>query len=236
MILVYLRHGEPIYDPDSLTENGKLQAEALSKRLSRLKVNRIFSSPSNRALQTAIPTSKRLNKEIEILDFMDEKYVWEELTLKDNNRIRWLFQDEDARLLLQKGNILYNKEWYKEEEFKDYHFDKGFNRVNIETDKFLESLGYLHERENNRYKIIKKNDDINLIFAHQGFGMAFLSSMLDIAYPYLSTHIDISHSSMTVIYFKECKGYSIPKILTLSNDSHLYKEELSTLYNHEIEL
>jgi len=29
MILFYVRHGDPIYDPDSLTPLGKRQAEAL---------------------------------------------------------------------------------------------------------------------------------------------------------------------------------------------------------------
>ena len=33
MILYYLRHGDPIYSPDSLTPLGHEQAKALAKRL-----------------------------------------------------------------------------------------------------------------------------------------------------------------------------------------------------------
>lgn len=33
MILYYIRHADPIYDPDSLTPLGIRQAEALAKRL-----------------------------------------------------------------------------------------------------------------------------------------------------------------------------------------------------------
>lgn len=33
MLFYYIRHGDPIYDPDSLTPLGKRQAEALGKRL-----------------------------------------------------------------------------------------------------------------------------------------------------------------------------------------------------------
>ena len=33
MLLFLIRHGDPIYDPDSLTPLGKKQAEAVAKRL-----------------------------------------------------------------------------------------------------------------------------------------------------------------------------------------------------------
>ena len=33
MLLFYIRHGDPVYDPDSLTPLGLKQAEAVAKRL-----------------------------------------------------------------------------------------------------------------------------------------------------------------------------------------------------------
>ena len=33
MLLYIIRHGDPCYNPDSLTEKGKRQAEALARRL-----------------------------------------------------------------------------------------------------------------------------------------------------------------------------------------------------------
>lgn len=41
MILFYIRHGEPIYEPDSLTELGERQAEAVAKRLSMFGIDKI---------------------------------------------------------------------------------------------------------------------------------------------------------------------------------------------------
>ena len=65
--------------------------------------------------------------------------------------------------------------------------------------------------------------------------MAFLSSLLDIPYPIFSTHFDLSHSSMTVIHFDDEKTDRIyPKVLQLSNDSHLYREGILTGYNNRI--
>ena len=35
MLLFYIRHGDPIYNPDSLTPQGERQAEALAKQIGR---------------------------------------------------------------------------------------------------------------------------------------------------------------------------------------------------------
>ena len=67
MIFYYIRHGDPIYDPDSLTPLGTRQAEALSKRLALYGLDKIYCSTSNRAFLTAKPTCELLNKEAERL-------------------------------------------------------------------------------------------------------------------------------------------------------------------------
>ncbi len=56
MLFFYIRHGDPIYEPDSLTVLGQKQADALAKRLSIYGIDRIYSSPSGRAVQTAKST------------------------------------------------------------------------------------------------------------------------------------------------------------------------------------
>ena len=71
MILYYIRHGEPIYDPDCLTELGHKQADAVSKRLALYGVDEIYSSTSIRARQTAEP----LNTEFLLLNEISEKDV-----------------------------------------------------------------------------------------------------------------------------------------------------------------
>ncbi|MBQ1206574.1 MAG: histidine phosphatase family protein, partial [Clostridia bacterium] len=55
MLLYVIRHGDPIYNPDSLTEKGKRQAEALARRLAVNGLDKIYSSPLVRAQQTAQP-------------------------------------------------------------------------------------------------------------------------------------------------------------------------------------
>ena len=55
MLLYYVRHGDPIYDPDSLTPLGARQAEAVAKRLARYGLDEIYVSSSQRAKDTAKP-------------------------------------------------------------------------------------------------------------------------------------------------------------------------------------
>ena len=54
MLIFYVRHGEPIYQPDSLTEHGKKQASALVQRMIECNPDRIFSSSSNRAISIRV--------------------------------------------------------------------------------------------------------------------------------------------------------------------------------------
>ena len=51
MLLFYLRHGDPTYNPDALTPLGHRQAEALAKRLSVYGLDKIYASTSIRAMQ-----------------------------------------------------------------------------------------------------------------------------------------------------------------------------------------
>ena len=60
MLLYIIRHGDPIYPTDSLTDRGKIQAEAVGKRMFDAKIDRIFSSPMGRAMQTAEPACRLL--------------------------------------------------------------------------------------------------------------------------------------------------------------------------------
>ena len=49
MLFFYIRHGDPIYNPDMLTPLGQEQAHAVAKRLALFGIDRVFASSSNRA-------------------------------------------------------------------------------------------------------------------------------------------------------------------------------------------
>ena len=235
MIFFYIRHGEPIYTPDSLTPLGIKQAQAVSKRLSMYGIDRVYSSTSNRAIQTAQPTSELLEKEIKLLDFAHEKWAWDELVVMRDGKKKWLFQDDEMRELFADPAVLsLGYEWYNHPALTTYK--KGFERVQKYSDDLFGELGYSHIKNTGKYTVINPNNERVALFAHQGFGIAFLSAVLDIPYPIVANHFDMCHSGITAIEFEEKDGYAIPRMLTLSSDSHLYKENLPTKYNGRVDL
>lgn len=233
MIFFYIRHGNPIYVPDKLSPLGKRQAEALAKRLAVYGLDKIYSSTSGRAMETAQPTCELLAKKMILLDFAHEKYAGEELTVTHpDGRRGWIFDFPDLMQKFLERNVEAPDEpWYELPDIKEFNLQNGIDRIANCSDEFFRSLGYEHIRGSGIYKVIKPNNERVALFAHQGFGMAFLSNLLDIPYPKFSTHFDLSHSSMTVIEFSEKNGYTMPKVCTYSSDSHLYREGLPTEYN-----
>lgn len=237
MILYYVRHGDPIYNPDSLTPLGQRQAEAVGKRLALYGIDEVYSSDSNRAMQTAEPTCQLLKKEKKLCHWANENVAWREFTVANvEGRMTWGFHHKPTVELFNSSEVrALGDKWYEHPAFEGTGFKDGMLRVNGEADAFLLSLGYRHNREGGFYEAVEPNEKRIALFAHQGFGMAFLSSVMDMNYPHFSTHFDISHSSVTVIRFAG-EGRIYPKLLQLSNDSHLYKEGLLTGYNNSIRI
>jgi probable phosphoglycerate mutase len=233
MLFFYIRHGDPIYDPDSLTELGKKQADAVSKRLALYGIDKIYASSSNRAIQTAKPTCEILKKDMEILDFANEQHAWDELNVERDGRKRWICDDPGMKELFTDESLLASgHKWYEYPGLSEYK--AGIERISENTVELFKSLGYERIDKTGKYKVLKHNDDRVALFAHAGFGMGFLSEVLCIPYPVFATHFDICHTGMTVIEFKEENGFAIPKVLTLSSDSHLYREGLPTKYNNVV--
>lgn len=235
MLLFYVRHGHPTYNPDCLTEAGFKEAEALVCRMKRIKPDKIFASTSTRAIQTAEPTAKYLGKEITLLDWCNEGHAWKDFHVsvekEDGDTLHtWCFGYRPIRELFASKEMRdLGEKWYTHPAVEKYNFGKGVNRVQNETYAFLEELGYRHTE--NGYEAIRPNNDRIALFAHQGFGMAFLSAVLDIPYNQIASHFDMTFTGITVIDFGG-EGKVIPRMLQLSNDSHLFASDMETIYNN----
>ncbi|MBQ7913650.1 MAG: histidine phosphatase family protein [Clostridia bacterium] len=240
MFLYYVRHGDPIYEPDSLTELGRKQAQALSNRFALYGLDEIYSSTSTRAQMTAEPTAKRLHLPIIPCDWAHEGLVYEDFSVtKEDGARSWVFFNSHFIDLFNSQEVIaLGDKWYTHSAFKNERFESGIVRIHNAVDEFMLSFGYKHDRARKRYQrvgVTKRADGEEkriALFAHQGFGLAFLSSLLDIPYPFFCTHFDISHTGTSVIAFGDDGEFVYPKLLQHSNDSHLYKEGLTTGYNN----
>ncbi len=70
--ILIIRHGDPDYENDCLTEVGKRDVSLLSEKLAKRNIDMIFSSPYGRAKQTADAIAKTTGKAVEELDFLEE--------------------------------------------------------------------------------------------------------------------------------------------------------------------
>lgn len=238
MIFYYIRHGDPTYKPNELTPLGRRQAEAVAKRLSLYGVDKIFASTSNRAYETAVPTCEMMKQEATLLDFANEKYTSADMMFRmtEDGPRRWVFETpEMIDLFCSKEIRDLGDRWYDHPAFEGYNFKSCIQRIYGQADEFFASLGYVHERFTGRYRIASPAYERVAMFAHQGFGLAFLSCVLDIPYPQFATRFDMGHTGMTAIEFQENGEYAVPRVLTLSSDSHLYREGLPTRYQNRLE-
>jgi len=99
-VLLLIRHGENEYVkkgrlagrlPDvHLNETGRSQAQSLADRLAKAPIKAIYSSPLERALETAEPLARCLNLEtIPRLGFLETDYgEWQGQTLKSLRRLK----------------------------------------------------------------------------------------------------------------------------------------------------
>lgn len=232
MLFFYVRHGEPIYDPDSLTPLGQEQAAALATRLAKHGLDEIYSSTSNRARQTAQPTAKALAKEVTLLDFANEGHAWRQLSFEQDGHRMWLFQSGRMRRIFSSPEITsLGADWYRHPDFTQYR--EGMERIAREGDAFLASLGYEHIVGSGSYRVREANERRVALFAHHGFGMAFLSHLLDIPYPAFATRFDMCHSGLTVIRFANEGEYAFPKVLSFTDTGHLYREDVPVRYDEQ---
>lgn len=235
MLLYIIRHGEPDYSTDTLTERGKKQAEAVGKRLYDSKIDRIFSSPFGRAKETAEPACKMLGIEKNIEEWTHE-IGNEGLTSFPDGKDKWSWYLQNT--------------YYREKGCLDLPYDRAFecpafNETGMEASAkfieengkiFLEKLGY--REENGIYRIINNNEEKVALFCHGAFSAVWLSALLHIPVNiFLSSFHVHTHTGVTIIQFKNNEnGITAPQCLCFSDMSHLAASGLDLLYDNTIEI
>lgn len=236
MLLYIIRHGDPIYDPDSLTELGHRQAEALVPRLTPLGFDKIFASPMIRAQQTAEPTCRALGMKPEIRSFLSENKLHGEISIlfsdaEGNLQKRWCFHQQTTAFKPEDGKNV-SRMWYDDPILAtDREKSKrAWEEFTAGADAFSLELGY--RREGERYIIEEPRYNRVAVFCHQGVGLCWLSHMLAIPPQVFWASFDITHTGITVVEFPNYENKTtVPKVLCLSDTSHLFGAGLPTEYN-----
>ena len=234
MLLYIVRHGDPIYETDTLTERGKLQAEAVGKRMFDAKIDRIFSSPMGRAKETADPACRLLGLEKNIEEWTHE-IEDERLTPFPDGKLKSITMLQNT-YFRENGNInLSYEDEYKCTGINQSKMKEKVAFIEKSGNEFLERLGY--KEENGVYRILRKNEEKVALFCHAAFGRAWISTLLHIPLHIMWSSFKYTHTGVTVIEFANNEnGFTAPSCLCYSDVSHLYANNLDLIHDNRIKI
>lgn len=218
MKIVMIRHGDPDYVNDSLTEKGRREALALARYLSDKHVTKFYCSPLGRARDTAAPTLRITGRKAEILDWLREfpGYIIDPESGRE--RIPWDLIPADWTNMPE----LYSKDkWFNADIMKTGDVREVYESVCREFDAFLSAHGYI--REGACYKAVVPNHDTLVFFCHFGIQCVLLSHLLGISPVPLWQGTVCSPTGITVVATEEREeGIAYFRCNRFGELTHLY--------------
>lgn len=218
MKLLLIRHGDPDYVIDGLTETGKQEALALAERIAPLEVRDYYVSPMGRARATAAPTLEKAGREAEVCDWLREFSIpvcrpdWAESPIPWD----WLPQD-----WLAEERFLSPTAWREVPAFREAGVGEAYDRVCAAFDALLARHGYV--REGGLYRVVEPNEDRLVFFCHLGLSCLLLSHLLNCSPMPFWHGLAMAPSSVTTLNSEERRpGYAQFRASAIGDISHLY--------------
>ena len=218
MEIIIIRHAEPNYEIDSLTEKGWREAELLSRKLEKMEITEFFCSPLGRAKDTAKATLQKMNREMEVKDWLREF----------QGQVKYDFMDKATRCwdmlpsYWTEMEEYYSKDdWYKTDLMQSVNVKSEYDWVTSELDNFLAERGYVHEGR--KFRVVKENHDRIVFFCHYGVSSVILAHLLGFPPTLFWQGFVMQPSSVTSIVTEEREqGPAIFRIRSYGDISHLH--------------
>lgn len=219
MRLLIIRHGDPDYAADSLTEKGRREAALLAERLAKLDVAAFYTSPLGRARDTAAPALRKMNRTAKVYEWLEEfppqinrpdygpgkTLVWD-----------WLPQDWTAE-----GDYFLRDKWRETQVMREGGVGEAYDRVVQGFDTLLAEHGYVREGE--YYRAEHPNRDTVVIFCHFGVECVLLSRLMNVSPMILWHHSCALTSSVTTLVTEERRqGKAVFRMNAFGDTAHLY--------------
>lgn len=219
MKIIFIRHGDPDYVNDTLTEKGIREAKLLAERTADWSsVTQFYCSPLGRARKTASYTLEKLGREAVIYDWMQEFFYPIEDPITGRVGVPWDFMPEYWTNIPQ----MYDKDGWKETEIYRSNPDliPAYAQVCEGIDGILASYGY--QRQHNYYLNLNTKDSSNrsahqhpadhtdstiVIFCHLGVTCVMMSYLLGISPALLFHSLYLAPTSVTVLATEERRNH-----------------------------
>lgn len=219
MKLVFVRHGDPDYVHDSLTEKGRVEAGILSRRIAKMEVRDFYCSPLGRARETAAYTLEKIGREAVVYDWLREfpGYILDEQT--KNRRIPWDLMPRDWTV---RGRLYDKEQWLSEPLMQTGDVAEVYARVCDGIDALLAGYGYV--RDGGFYRTQGGNKDTVVFFCHLGITFAIMSHLIGLSPVMLWQGFFVAPTSVTTLVSEErIPGEVFFRCTGLGDISHLYE-------------
>lgn len=234
MRILLIRHGDPDYVNDALTQKGRREAKLLADRMEREAIDDFYVSPLGRARQTASYTLERLGRTAQVKDWLQEfparldvnDSSWLQAAYPDTRRENGRYAARIAWDMLPaywKDDPAYQtpEGWRNTEVAKHSDLNEVYDRVAAGADELLAEYGYV--REGNLYRTEKGTDASIACFCHFGVTCVILSHLWHVS-PFVLWHsLAMAPTSVTEVYTEERqKGMVSFRATRIGDLSHLY--------------
>lgn len=234
MRLLFIRHGDPDYANDTLTEKGWREVELLAERAESLDMGACYVSPLGRAQDTAAPSLKRTGKTAQTVGWLEEFPAKIDLnkvpelvkaypdTKKEEGKYRSrIIWDIVPSYWTERREYFDSEKWRISEISRNSDVVETYDRVTGSFDALLAEYGYV--REGAHYRVERENEGTLTFFCHFGVSCVLLSHLWSTS-PFLLWHsLALAPSSVTEVVTEEReKGIAYFRGLKVGDTSHLY--------------
>lgn len=210
MDVLLIRHGDPDYANDALTELGRRQASRLAAHLADAGITRIYASPMGRAQQTMRYTADALGVEPVTLSWLHELNG-----CYDGEHWCWSLRGAEA---LSSPEVPEVSNWHQLPPYGP-HMKPIQDELGRQFDAFLAGLGYV--RDGLRYRVEQPNGEVLALFCHGGLTLTLLSYLFSWPLQLVYSHLSYDPTGVTRMHWEEADGYAVPRALTINDLSHL---------------
>jgi probable phosphoglycerate mutase len=218
MKILIIRHGDPNYAIDSLTEKGWKEAEYLADRIAKLDVKQFYVSPLGRAKDTASFTLQKMKRDAIECEWLREFAPRIVRLDRDVETVVWDWLPQDWTI---HENFYQYDHWHEHELFRQAGVKEESDWIISNFDALLAEYGYI--RKGHFYEVKQATNDTIVLFCHFGVGCILIGHLLGISPMVLWHGMCAAPTSVATITTEERrKGIASFRMSAYGDISHLY--------------
>jgi len=218
MKLYIIRHADPDYENDTITEKGILEARELGKRAGSMDLTHLFTSPMGRARETAQYIADGSGLEPEVLNWAAElNNLYKETPF--GHRPVW---DIPSEYYLAPEKISKRTSPHIADDMPAHdEILSTMKNVGGQLDALFRGFGY--RREGSRYAIESHSDAQAALVCHLGISLTMLSHLLRIPLDRAWAGFWLPPASVTAVLMEELSdSWAVPRLVSVGDIAHLY--------------